>query len=195
MATSQEHAVPETPIVLCPARLLPVKGHKYLLEAAALLQKQRLHFVLHLAGDGELRNDLERLSKKLGIADRIRFLGHIPHERLIELYQNRRIAVVVLPSLDLGNGEHEGIPVSLMEAMSHGIPVVSTRTGGIPELLEDGAGVLVPPQDARALADAMAQLLSDSKTAREIGSAGRQRVEQEFCVDRIAESLSLRFAA
>jgi colanic acid/amylovoran biosynthesis glycosyltransferase len=87
---------------------------------------------------------------------------------------------VVLPSVDLGSGLHEGIPASLMEAMARGIPVVSTRTGAIPELLVDGAGVMVPAADPVALADALQRLLSDDAFRATTARSGRQRVCREF---------------
>ena len=71
------------------------------------------------------------------------------------MYREGRVGMVVLPSVDLGNNLHEGIPVALIEAMSYNIPVVGTHTGGIPELLEGGAGLIVPDKDPAALADAI----------------------------------------
>ncbi len=79
----------------------------------------------------------------MNLGDIIIFYGAKPHERLLELYRNREIDCVVLPSIVTEKGEYEGIPVSLIEAMSYKIPVVSTNTGGIPELLEGGAGIIV----------------------------------------------------
>ena len=84
----------------------------------------------------------------------MRFVGQVSHTQILEMYVANQVRAVVVPSIDLGNNLHEGIPVSLMEAMAHGVPVVSTTTGGIPELLADGAGILVPPENPQALADA-----------------------------------------
>jgi glycosyltransferase involved in cell wall biosynthesis len=134
--------------VLCPANLIPVKGHKYLLEAVNKLHKKNIIIELILAGDGELRNSLNEYTQCLRIENHVKFVGFVPHDELISNYLNCDVGIVVLPSIDLGKGCHEGIPVTLMEAMVFGIPVVSTYTGGIPELLGNCACVLVKPQNS-----------------------------------------------
>jgi glycosyltransferase involved in cell wall biosynthesis len=98
-----------------------------------------------------------------------------------------KLVVLVLPSIA------EGLPGALFEAGALGVPVVATAVGGIPEVVVDGVtGILVPPQDPAALADAIASLLDDPERARAMGEAGRQRVEQHFTVERmVAETLAL----
>jgi colanic acid/amylovoran biosynthesis glycosyltransferase len=184
-----------TPVVLCPARLVPVKGHRYLLEAAAMLRGRGLRFRLLLAGDGPQKEPLRRRIAFLGLGDRVRMLGLISHAELLRLYRDREVDCVVVPSLDLGGGLHEGISVALIEAMAHGVPVISTATGGQPELLTDGAGIMVPPADARALADALERLLTSRSLRLELGQRGRRRIEQDFDVGRVADELTRRFAA
>jgi glycosyltransferase involved in cell wall biosynthesis len=183
-----------TPVVLCPARLVPVKGHRHLLDAAAHLKARGITFELWLAGDGPERDPLARRVGELGLGDRVRLLGTVPHAELLRLYQQRRVDCVVLPSLDLGGGLHEGISVALIEAMAHGVPAIATRAGGLPELLEGGAGILVPPADAGALADALEHVLGSAVLRAELARAGRQRVEEEFDVVAIARELARRFA-
>jgi glycosyltransferase involved in cell wall biosynthesis len=95
----------------------------------------------------------------------------------------------------LGNGKHEGISVALVEAMAYGVPVVSTATGGLTELLEDGAGVLVPPANRDALADALARVLGSAELRTQLGRAGRRRIEQDFDVTLVAGELVRRFAS
>lgn len=177
--------------VLCPASFLPVKGHRYLLRAFARLDPDA---ELWLAGEGELRRELEGLVAQLGLQQRVRFLGHVPHQSLLRLYAERQVDAVVLASVDLGNGLHEGIPVAVMEAMAYGVPVIGTCTGGIPELLADGAGLLVPPQDPAALGKAMTRLKSDPAFRQALGQAGRRRVEEQFDVRRVVEQLVQWFA-
>ena len=80
---------------------------------------------------------------------------------------------------------HEGIPVALVEAMSYGVPVISTTTGGIPELLEGDAGILVPPANPGALADAMGRLIQDAALRARLGQAGRNRVIERHAIDRV----------
>jgi glycosyltransferase involved in cell wall biosynthesis len=103
------------------------------------------------------------------------------------MYREHSVDCVVLPSLD------EGLSVALVEAMAHGVPVVATAVGGVPELLEGDAGVLVPPRDAEALADALASVLGSPERRAHLARAGRRRVETEFDVEAIARELATRF--
>jgi len=177
------------PVILCPANLIPVKGHQYLLEALSILCNRGVKCLLHLAGQGKLRGQLEEQVKTLQITQYVTFLGQIPHDELLKLYREGKISIVVLPSIDRGNNEHEGIPVSLMEAMSYGIPCISTTTGGITELLGNGAGVLVPQKEPLALADAIQELLQDNQLRNKIAENGYSRVRDEFNVEKSVESL------
>ncbi|HEY7479482.1 MAG TPA: glycosyltransferase family 4 protein [Gemmatimonadales bacterium] len=186
---------PRVPVVLCPASLVPVKGQRYLLDAAASLAARGTTFELWLAGEGPEESDLTRRIRDLGLGDRVRLLGLVPHAELLQLYAQREVDCVVLPSLDLGNGKHEGISVALVEAMAYGVPVVSTATGGLTELLEDGAGVLVPPANRDALADALARVLGSAELRTQLGRAGRRRIEQDFDVTLVAGELVRRFAS
>ena len=178
----------EVPIVLCPARLVPIKGHGFLLDAAARLVARGLRFELRLAGDGPETTAVALRIEELGLGDRVRLLGTVPHAELLELYRDGRVDCVVLPSL------HEGISVALMEAMAHSVPVVATRVGGVPELLDGGAGLLVPPEDPAALAEALELLLVSPSARVAVGEAGRRRVEEEFDVEAIADCLARGFA-
>jgi len=99
------------------------------------------------------------------------------------------VDAVVLPSITTDDNEREGIPVALMEAMAYGIPVVSTRTAGIPELISEGAGLLVGEKEAQELAGAIEKLITDEELAAEIGKRGRERVEEEFHLQKNARLL------
>jgi glycosyltransferase involved in cell wall biosynthesis len=175
------------PVLLCPARLAAVKGHGHLLEAAARLVARGIPFELWLAGEGPERAAIERRIGERGLGERIRLLGTVPHAELLGMYRDGRADCVVLPSL------HEGLSVALVEAMAYGVPVIATGVGGVPELLEDGAGVLVPPGDADALTEALARVLGSATLRAELGHAGRRRVEAEFEVRAIARELAHRF--
>lgn len=181
-----EEAKQRSFVLLCPAALLPIKGHKYLIEALRYLPEE-VH--LWLAGEGPLRSELVSEVQRLGLEERVKFLGYLPHDSLLQLYREKQVDAVVLPSVDLGGGLNEGIPVSLIEAMAFGYPVVATATGGIPELLRDGAGLLVPDKSAEALAQAISQLLRDKDLRQDLARGGRLRVEQEFAVERVARTL------
>jgi colanic acid/amylovoran biosynthesis glycosyltransferase len=150
-----------TPSILCAANLIEVKGHEYLIKAISILKKKGLKVHLLLAGEGPLRASLMALVKEHELTDTVDFLGNISHESLIKLYISKAIDLFVLPSVDLGNGLHEGIPVSLMEAMSFGVPVISTKTGSIEELLDPSLGLTVVDKSPLELADKIAHLLED----------------------------------
>jgi colanic acid/amylovoran biosynthesis glycosyltransferase len=183
------------PTILCPANLYPVKGHRYLLEALQILKQRGVDCTLQIAGRGMLRCELEASAKRLAVEDRVAFVGQVPHPGLLSRYENDEIDAVVLPSVDLGNHLHEGIPVCLIEAMSHGVPVISTTTGGIPELLRDGAGILVPDKNPLALADAIEKVLHDPLLREKLIATGRQRVEKEFAVKSVVSECVMHIAA
>lgn len=172
--------------LLTAANLLPVKGHRYLLEALDGLDD----VALEIAGAGPLRGELEERSRGL----RVTFLGAVSHTQVLEGLRDGRWDAVVLPSVPTDEGDQEGVPVSLIEAMAAGVPVVSTLSGSIPELVTDGAGLLVPPRDPAALAAAL-ERLRDPELRRRLAAAGRARVEAEFDVERVAAELAARFAA
>jgi colanic acid/amylovoran biosynthesis glycosyltransferase len=177
------------PVIICPAYFIPVKGHKYLLQAIAILRKRKVDCLLQLAGEGYLQDHLQKEVEQLGIRDMVQFLGHIPHDRLMKMYRDGKVNLVVLPSLDLGDGLHEGIPVSLIEAMGFGIPVISTVTGGIPELLLDGAGILVPPEDQLALADAIELVVENHTERLAFIQNARNRVMKQFAIESVVTDL------
>lgn len=189
-----EPPVHATPVVLCPGRLVPVKGQRYLIEAAAMLRGRGVPFQLLLAGDGPDEEAIARQVEELGLGDCVRMPGMVPHAELLRLYRERAVDCVALPSLDLGEGVHEGISVALIEAMGYGVPVISTSTGGLAELLDGGAGLTVPPADASALAAALERLLTSRSLRLDLGQRGRRRVEEEFDVARVADELTRRFA-
>ena len=132
------------------ARLVPVKGIAYFLNAAACVAQRVPNAWFLLIGDGELRESLEMQARTLGLADRVRFLGY--RKDLTRIYAD--LDIVTLSSLN------EGLPVSLIEAMASGCIAVSTAVGGVPNLIEDGAtGFLAPPKDADALAHTLLRAL------------------------------------
>jgi len=146
--------LPDAFRIVCPAALVGVKGHDDLIEAVASLRERGVPVVCTIAGEGPRRDDLLRLVKRRSLDSAVRFAGFVPQDRLHEWYCSGRVDAVVLASREDGNAM-EGIPSALVEAMAFGVPVVSTRSGSIGELLDEDCGRLVPPGDASALADAL----------------------------------------
>jgi colanic acid/amylovoran biosynthesis glycosyltransferase len=175
--------------VCCPASLIPVKGHKYLVESARLLRDRGCRAEFLLFGDGVLRAELQSQINALGLEDVVRLCGLISHGKLLELYTDGQIDITVLASVDLGSGNHEGIPVALIESMACGVPVVSTATGGIPELLGDGAGIIVPPGSAESLADGLGKLIFSQETRQAFGKRGRNRIRESFSSEHVVTEL------
>ncbi len=168
-----------TPRILCSARLCIWKGHRYLLEALARLRDAGVDFTCDLAGGGEIEAEVTRLVKSHRLTDRVRMLGHLPNATVLEMLERGEYDLSVLASTER-NGEHEGIPVALMEAMAICLPVVATTTGSIPELVDERSGILVPDRDPGALAEAIAELLANPARRRELGRFGRERVLEDF---------------
>ncbi len=157
------------PQLCCVARLGPQKGLPLLIEACALLKARGIRFGVTLVGDGELRPQLEEQVARLGLRNEMLFTGALDTAGVrLHLAQSR---LFVLPSFA------EGLPVVLMEALALGRPVICTRIAGIPELVDEKCGWLVPAGSAEALAEAMAQALATPlDRLAEMGAVGRSRV-------------------
>lgn len=165
--------------VVCVASLEEVKGHRFLIDACRRLEARGVPVECDLVGTGPLLRDLTVQVRDAGLRNRIRFLGGLPRPEVARVL--RRAHVAVLASHPTPSGKREGIPVALMEAMASGLPVVASALSGIPELIEhEASGILVPPGDPEALADALARLAEDPELCRWMGSAGRHRVVREF---------------
>ncbi len=166
------------PVAISVARLSPEKDFNALLRAVALAVPHVPDLRLKIVGDGVERPVLERLARDLNIHRHVDFLG----ERS-DVPQLLRQA-----GLFVSSSRTEGVPLTLLEAMAVGLPVVATRVGGNPEVVEDGVtGRLVPPQDHRALSAALVALCRDSALRHTMGALGRQRVEELFDVRRMVE--------
>jgi glycosyltransferase involved in cell wall biosynthesis len=188
-ATPDPTAVPK---ILCVAAHKPYKGIKYLIEACRILRDEGIEFECNQLGHGPMYDELQQMIRERNLEDRVHLLGPRPEAEVARMMAEATI--FALPSIVEPNGKMEGIPVALMEAMASGRAVVSTTTAGIPELVENGvSGLLVPPGDARALADAMRTLLTNPERARELGARGREKVQREFdlrlCVTQLLDRL------
>ena len=164
------------------ARLVERKGIEYGVEAVATLSGRYDHLEYTIAGDGPARADLEALIDSLGAEGVVRLRGWQSQGEITALL--RRTDVFLAPSVTGGDGAQEGIPTALMEAMAYGIPVVSTRHSGIPELVHHGAsGLLVPERDSAALVEGLDRLIRDSDLRVEMGRKGRSHVEAHFNIE------------
>lgn len=169
----------DPPEVLCIGTFYEVKGHPVLIEACASLRDRGLRFVCRLVGEGPDRDALERLVAERDLRDIVRFEGTMTRGQILDAMQSA--SVLVVPSVPTESGRREGIPVVLMEAMASELPVVASAISGIPELVrDDHTGVLVPPRDPIALADAVERLLADPARASRLGRAGRAAVVEDF---------------
>ena len=173
----------ETPLILHVARLVEVKGTRYLLRAFATVARKYDRVRLLIIGDGPLRRQLHALTASLGMRDRVEFLGAVPHVAVLSWM--RKAAMLVLPGIRTATGREEGLGMVLLEAAATGLPIVGSRVGGIPEcMLEGKTGFLVPERDEDALARRMAELLEDPVRRHRMGAAGRALVEDRFDIDR-----------
>src|SRR5207245_1460962 len=180
------HAGP--PMILSVARLIPKKGLEDLIEAAAILKRYGRAFKVEIIGSGPLRNELENRVKQLGMGDCVEFKGPQPQESVSSAYQ--RASIFALPCVVTEDGDRDGIPTVVLEAMASGVPVVSTPVSGIPELIESSRdGMLVPPNSPLLLAEALDRLLSDSQLRDRLAQAARAKIESRFLAERSSSQL------
>lgn len=179
--------------VVTVARLVEKKGIAYVLDAVHRLGEAGLDVSYEVVGDGPLRATLEALRDRLGLRERVRFAGWATPDQVRQVLD--RAHVLVAASVTARDGDEEGIPNVLKEAMASGLPVVATRHGGIPELVEDGVtGFLVAERDAEALAARLAGLATPSERWAAMAAAGRARVERDYDIERLNDRLVTLFA-
>ncbi|HEX7345887.1 MAG TPA: glycosyltransferase family 4 protein [Candidatus Limnocylindrales bacterium] len=168
-----------------------VKGQIHLIEACRRLAERGVAVTCRFIGDGPDRDALQARIDAYGLTDTVTLAGRMTTDAVAA--ELAAADVLVAPSVPTSGGKREGIPVVLMEAMATGLPVVASRLSGIPELVTDGvSGLLVPPGDDAALADALASLAADPERRTRLGAAGRETVLRDFDVDRNAAALADR---
>ena len=174
--------------VIC--RLVEKKGIDTLIRAAAGLKKRELSFELHIAGSGPLESMLRDLTRELGMTEEdVHFLGAMPHNEVSSFI--RSLDMFVLPCRQDSNGDMDGIPVALMEAMAIGVPVISTNLSGIPELVVDQeTGLLVKPGNEEELVTAMITLINDKNLKSRLITNAINKVKSEFSL--LSNTLKLR---
>jgi glycosyltransferase involved in cell wall biosynthesis len=175
-------------------RLVEKKGVEVLIRAVAQLRERPYRIELSIAGDGPLRGDLEKLAVDLGLGETVRFEGSMPHDQ-VQSWMHGLDAFVLACKQD-ANGDMDGIPVVLMEAMSQAVPVISTRLSGIPELVMDGeTGLLAAPGDPDELAEHIDRLLTAPDLRQQLAEHAVDHVRSEFGqqvnLDRLMAHLGL----
>jgi len=182
------------PLLLSVGRLTEKKGFPYLVSACRGLKDRGYDFSCHIVGEGPLRQQIETQIALLELEDTITLCGAIPHRDVIKEYE--QATLFVLPCITARDGDRDGIPNVLIEAMAMQLPVVSTRHSGIPELVEDRvSGWLVPPNNEDALTDTLARLIDNPDLCTLLGRHGRQKVQEDFDVERNVQRLFDLFVA
>ena len=175
-------AVTRKPLFVSAARLEEQKGHDVFLDALAQLVRKGVSFSAAIAGDGAMKEPLQRRAAMLGLEKRVQFLGRLDD---------------VGPLLTAADGvvlasRWEGLPLTLLEALARARPVVATRVGGIPDVIRDGEnGRLVPPDDAPALAAVLEEFAVKSDAALRLGRAGQRLVREQYTWERVVEQFEL----
>lgn len=173
---------PEPPAILSVARLVEKKGLADLILAADILRRRGRRFQVEIIGDGPQRQALENQVTELGLRDCVKLAGAQTYDRVCLAYQ--RASIFALPCIVAADGDRDGIPNVLLEAMGSGIPVVSTPVSGIPELIEsERDGLLVPPNNPAMLAEALGRLLTCPDLRELLARAARAKIEAHFSID------------
>jgi len=183
----------QPPVIISVGQLVEKKGFSYLLQAASIVQSRDGEFRLVIVGEGPMREDLMRRAAGLQLRERVEFVGELPPQQMRRLYQ--AADVFVLASVVAADGDRDGLPTVLLEALAMGIPTVASDISAIPELIEhQKTGLLAQPGDARDLADKLEMALYDEQLRGRVALLGRQKVEKYFDVNRNATALGTLFA-
>ena len=174
--------------LLTVARLVEKKGVQYGIQAVAKVLKKYPNIEYKIVGDGRLKKTLHGLIADLKVCDNVKLLGWQRQEEVVELL--READILLAPSVTSQSGDSEGIPGAIVEALACGLPVLSTRHSGIPEVIQDGeSGLLVPERDTDALAAKLEYLIEHSELWPEMGRKGRAYVEEHYDIDKLNDRL------
>jgi glycosyltransferase involved in cell wall biosynthesis len=189
-AVRDEFGLGDAPFVLAAGRLVSKKGFAFLIEAARDLRARIPTLRVLIAGDGDLRAELDAAAQAThGI---VSLIGNRSQDEIARL--SAAADVIVVPSVRDEAGNVDGLPNFALEALASATPVVATRTGGLPQVIDDGqSGLLVPERDPAALARAIHDLLADRPGARALGEAARARVMRDFSWARLAERFEIAY--
>jgi glycosyltransferase involved in cell wall biosynthesis len=192
-ASAQQSASLPPPLILSAGRLVEKKGFPGLLEACALLKRAGYRFRCEIYGEGPMREQLLAEIGQSGLSDEVALPGAVTQQELLPVLQQADI--FALTPFVTDDGDRDGVPNVLVEAMACGLPVVSTRVAGVPELVEhDCNGLLTEPHDVQGIAAALASLLEDVMKRKRLGEAARRTVIERFDLDAGAGRLAALFA-
>jgi glycosyltransferase involved in cell wall biosynthesis len=178
----RERPYPADGWVQAVGRLVEKKGFRYLIEAASRLGEDGGSSQIVIAGDGELRDELESEAQRLGVSDTVRFAGARPPDEIRDMLE--QAAVLAMPCVVAADGDRDSMPVVVKEALAMEILVVASDEVGLPEAVRPPWGRLVPPRDSAALAEALKEVLAlPAQERAAAGKAGRRFVLSEFSVE------------
>jgi glycosyltransferase involved in cell wall biosynthesis len=168
-----------TQTIVSVSRLTEKKGLMYNLRAVNQLTDKYPELTYNVIGEGQREDKLRRIISRYGLTDSVKLLGHVSDERLETEIANA--SMFVLPCVKTDNGNRDGIPVSLMEAMAMETTPISTRISGVPELItHEESGLLIEPRNPEQLAEGISTLIEDPQYRKELGQAARQKIIAEF---------------
>lgn len=177
--TSNGNTGNQTPFILAVGQLKEKKGFTYLMQACQKLQTEGYSFKCQIIGEGPLRAELENQIQHLGLTQVVELCGALPHEKVIEKYS--QATIFVLPAVTSSDGDRDGIPNVILEALAMQLPVVSTLHSGIPEVIKQGVnGLLVEAKDVTSLAAALSSLIEQPALRKSLGQIGRDTVMEKF---------------
>jgi glycosyltransferase involved in cell wall biosynthesis len=176
------------PLIISIGRLIPKKGFANLIRACGLLAERGKLFQCEILGEGPLESELRAQIDQLNLQNRVTLSGVKPQRQI-----RQRLAeatMFVLPSVIDAQGGMDNLPTVIMEAMAAGLPIVSTKIGGIPEMVRaNETGFLVEPADAAAMAGAIEKLINDRVSAQKVGHAGYERAQELFSIEKNVRAL------
>ena len=192
IADPEASSVSELPLILSVGRLVEKKGFQDLLEALFIVKRSGARFQCAIYGDGPLCQPLKEWIEEHGMSDELKLMGDRTQRELISVYQNA--SLFVLTPVQTEDGDRDGIPNVLLEAMAVGITVITTAVAGIPELVAHNQnGLLYQPHDVENISTGIIELLQNATKRRELGSAGSKKVREQFDVTQAAKRLKTLF--
>jgi len=185
-------SVPKVPLILSVGRLVEKKGFQDLLQALLIVKKRGESFLCAIYGAGPLGPQLEKWIKEQDMGGEVRLMGDRTQQELISVYQNATL--FILTPVQTDDGDRDGIPNVLVEAMAVGLPVITTAVAGIPELVENNLnGLLCQPHDVEGLASGIIELLRNAEKRRQFGDAASKKVREQFDITQAANRLKALF--